>query len=284
MTKGERSIRPLSFFLRSKNMIDRMFRLRGELDKKSSTTVFYIGSFFILFMWWVITTFTKINPTILPSPIRVLASFKELHFEDALVRNTIYSMKLNILGYLEAVLIAIPIGFVIGLFPLFREMFRRDLDAIRFIPLTAITGLFIAWFGIEDNMKIQFLAFGILVYLLPVVVQRIQEVEDVYVQTVQTLSINQLHIVKKVFIPAVLSKVFDDIRVLVAISWTYIIVAEMVNKTAGIGGMAFLAARQSRVDKVFAILIVIIIIGIIQDKIFMWMDKAFFPFKYKEGK
>jgi NitT/TauT family transport system permease protein len=265
-------------------MIDKMFRLRGDIDKKSSALIFYVGSAFILLMWWAITTFTKINPTILPSPMRVLSSFKELHFEDALVRNMIYSLKLNILGYLEAVLIAIPVGFMIGLFPLFREMFRKDLDAIRFIPLTAVTGLFIAWFGIEDNMKIQFLAFGILVYLLPVVVQRVQEVNDVYVQTVQTLSINQWHIIKKVFIPAVLSKVFDDIRVLVAISWTYIIVAEMVNKTAGIGGMAFLAARQSRVDKVFAILIVIIIIGIIQDKLFMWLDKMFFPYKYKPEK
>jgi len=264
--------------------MNKFFALRGELPKKTATIIFYAGLATLVFLWWAITAFTKISPTLLPSPAKVLASFNELHFQDALVRNTIYSVKLNLLGYMEAIAVAVPIGFLIGLFPLFRDMFRRHLDAIRFIPLTAVTGLFIAWFGIEDNMKVQFLAFGIIVYLLPVVVQRIQEVDNVYAQTVQTLSTKQWHIIKKVFIPAVLSKVYEDIRVLVAISWTYIIVAEMVNKSGGIGAMAYLAARQSRVDKVFALLVVIILIGIIQDRLFMLLDRVLFPYKYKKEK
>jgi NitT/TauT family transport system permease protein len=217
---------------------------------------------------------------ILPSPIDVITSIKELHFNDELVRNCGYSLKLNLLGYLEAIAISLPIGFAIGLFPICREMFRKYLDAIRFIPLTAVTGIFIAWYGIYDNMKIQFLSFGIIVYLLPVVVQRVMEVDDVYVQTVKTLSNRKRQIIKSVFIPAVTSKVFDDIRVLVAISWTYIIVAELINKTGGIGSMIYLAERQGRVDKVFALLLIIILIGFIQDKLFVWLDKTIFPFKY----
>jgi NitT/TauT family transport system permease protein len=77
-----------------------------------------------------------------------------------------------------------------------------------------------------------------------------------------------------------MSRVSDDIRVLTAISWTYIIVAEMINKNGGIGAMIFTAARQSRLDKVFAILILIIIIGFIQDKIFHWLDRKLFPHKH----
>src|SRR5690606_13422094 len=123
---------------------------------------------------------------------------------------------------IEAVLICIPIGFTIGLFPIFRGMFSKQVNAIRFVPLTAVTGLFIAWFGIENNMKIQFLAFGIIVYLLPVVVQRVYDVEEVYQQTAFTLGASKWQTIKSVFVPSVFSKLFDDIRVLVAISWTYI--------------------------------------------------------------
>ena len=147
--------------------------------------------------------------------------------------------------------------------------------------MTALIGCFIAWFGIYENMKVQFLAVSIIVYLLPVVVQRIQEVSETYVQTVHTLSTSRLHIITKVFIPDVLSKVFDDIRVLVAISWTYIIVAEGVNNSGGVGAMCYIAGRQSRFDKVFAILLVIILVGYVQDKLFMYFDKLFFPFKYE---
>lgn len=224
-----------------------------------------------------------INSALLPSPVEVVQSVSELFKQDQLVKNTAYSVYLNLLGYLVAIAIAIPLGFIIGLFPLFRALFSRNVDALRFVPLTAVTGLFIAWFGIGTTMKVQFLAFGIFVYLLPVVVQRIDEVNKVYLQTTYTLGANQWQQIKSVFVPAVFSKVSDDVRVLVAISWTYIIVAELVNASSGgIGALAFKSARMSRIDKVFAILLIIILIGFIQDKLFMLMDKLFFPHKYQQ--
>lgn len=260
-------------------MIKKLFELRGKLDRKSEVVIGIIGLIILIAVWGVVTGAKLIPSTILPAPWKVLASYKELHFEDALVRNAGYSLYLNILGYIEAVAISLPIGFAIGLIPLIRGLFKKYIDAMRYIPLTATTGLFIAWYGIYTNMKVQFLAFGIIVYLLPVVIQRVDEVEDVYVDTVYTLGATKWQTVKSVFIPAVLSKISDDIRVLVAISWTYIIVAELVNKQGGIGDMIYTSARQSRIDKVFALLLLIIVIGFVQDKIFVFLDKILFPHK-----
>jgi NitT/TauT family transport system permease protein len=257
-----------------------LFELRGDLDNHKKLIIQMAGVAFIIGVWWLITAMGLISQSLLPSPVRVITSYKELHFEDFLVRNLCYSIKLNLLGYMEALLISIPIGFVIGLFPLFKGLFNKPVDAFRFIPLTAVTGLFIAWFGIEDAMKVHFLAFGIIVYLLPVVIQRVYEVEKVYEQTVITLGANKWQTIKSVFIPSVLSKISVDIRVMVAISWTYIIVAELVNKSGGVGALAYIAARQSRIDKVFAILIVIVIVGFIQDKLFEKLDKLVFKYKY----
>jgi NitT/TauT family transport system permease protein len=256
------------------------FALRGTLDPKAQVVVEIAGVLCLLLIWSLVCSVGGIPPTILPSPTDVLTCIPELHFKDAMVRNLGYSMYLNVAGYLEAVAICLPLGFLIGLFPLFKGLFSRQVDAIRFIPLTAITGLFIVWFGIEDTMKIQFLAFGIIVYLLPVVVQRVDGVERVYQQTAFTLGASTWETIRTVFFPAVFSKLFDDIRVLVAISWTYIIVAEMVNKTGGIGAMLYSAARQSRIDKVFALLFLIILVGFIQDKIFKALDKKLFPYKH----
>ena len=222
------------------------------------------------------------SPSTLPSPIAVLKSFVPLWTRDNLLGNTLYSLYLNFMGYFIALLIALPLGFIIGLFPVFRGLFSRNVDALRFVPLTILTGLFIAWFGIGSNMKILFLAFGIFVYLLPIIVQRIDEVDNVYVRTAYTLGASKWQKIKSVFVPAVLSKVSDDIRVIVAISWTYIIVAEMLNAGAGgIGALSYKAARMSHIDKVFAILLVIILIGFIQDKIFVVLDRLIFPHKYQ---
>ncbi|MEN0002802.1 MAG: ABC transporter permease subunit [Bacteroidota bacterium] len=225
------------------------------------------------------TEFEKVYP-LLPPPHRVVGSYPTLWREDALVSNTFRSIWLNLQGYFWAVIISIPIGFLIGLLPLFRGLFSKQVDALRYLPLTALTGLFIIWFGIEDQMKIAFLAFGIIVYLLPVVVQRIDEVQGVYLKTVFTLGAKAWQTIRTVYIPSVMAKLMDDIRVLTAISWTYIIIAELLNRQGGIGSLIYIKARQGQIEKVFAILIIIILIGFLQDRIFVYIDRRLFPHKY----
>jgi NitT/TauT family transport system permease protein len=257
------------------------FQLRGTLPKRTETAIAVAGTVIVLALWTAITEGGLIPKSILPSPVRVLTSFGELHNNDALVRNAAFSLYLNTLGLLEAIALALPIGFVIGLFPIFRTMTGGYITAGRFIPLTAVVGVFIAWFGIEINMKVQFLAFSIFLFLLPVVIQKIDEVEEVYVQTVTTLGASRWQTIKMVFIPAVLSRIFDSIRVLAALSWTYIVVAEMVNANGGgVGALTYISARQSRIDKVFAILLTIVLIGFLQDRILLFADRMLFPYKY----
>ncbi len=221
----------------------------------------------------------KVYP-LLPSPIKVLKSFPDLNKEDDVIGNTFYSIKLNFLGYLVAILISIPVGFLLGLIPLVRGLFSRIFDSYRFIPLTAVTGIFIMWLGLGSEMKVSFLAFGIIVYLIPVVVQRIDEVHKVYLNTVFTLGATPWQTIRTVYMPYVFSRIIDDIRVLTAISWTYITIAEMLNKGGGIGELIWTAKRQSRIDKAFAILLIIVVIGLLQDKLFQWLDKLLFPHKY----
>ena len=221
----------------------------------------------------------KVYP-LLPSPIQVIKAFPDLHKNDDLVANTTYSIKLNVLGYLLAIFISIPIGFLLGLIPLFRGLFSQIINSYRFIPLTAVTGIFIMWLGLGSPMKVSFLAFGIIVYLIPVIIQRIDEVQKVYLNTVFTLGATNWQTVRTVYIPYVFSKIIDDIRVLTAISWTYITIVEMLNKGGGIGELIWTAKRQSRIDKAFAILIIIVLIGIIQDWLFSFLDKQLFPHKH----
>ncbi len=221
----------------------------------------------------------KVYP-LLPPPLEVLKSFPSLYQNDELLSNTWISIWRNIKGYFWAVFICVPIGFLIGLLPIFRGLFSKQVDALRYLPLTALTGLFIIWFGIGEKMKVAFLAFGIIVYLLPVVVQRVDEVKDVYLKTVFTLGATDWQTIRTVYLPSVMSKLMDDIRVLTAISWTYIIIAELLNREGGIGSLIYIKARQGQIAKVFAILIVIIIVGFFQDRIFTYLDKRLFPHKY----
>jgi ABC-type nitrate/sulfonate/bicarbonate transport system permease component len=264
--------------------MSQLFALRGRPEATVRTYLAIGGITFIVALWYILTMGGDpiVGRAILPSPGSVLMAYPEMIQENDLILNTFKSLGVNLAGYVEAVLIAIPIGFTIGLIPLFRGAFQRPVDALRYVPLTAVTGLFIAWFGIGVDMKTHFLAFGILIYLLPIIVQRIDEVEDVYLKTVYTLGASPWQTVTSVYIPAVLSKLWDDIRILTAISWTYIIVAETINNEGGLGSVIWFAGQRfRRYDKVFAVLILIMLIGVFQDRIFSHLDRKLFPHKYQ---
>ena len=267
--------------------MSRLFALRGELTAGTRILLEVGGLAFILLVWYLVTMGETpwVDGGILPKPGEVLASIPELFNKNELLKNVCRSLGFNIAGYVEALAIALPLGFLIGLFPFFRGTLQRPVDALRYIPLPAAIGLFIAWFGIGTELKVHFLAFGIMIYLVPVVVQRIDEVKDVYLKTVYTLGATNWQTIRTVYFPSVISRLSDDIRVLTAISWTYIIIAESIGGEGGIGKLIWqVGQRRGRMDIVFALLILIILIGIFQDKIFVNMDRKFFPYKFQDNK
>lgn len=256
--------------------------LRGKISDSEKVILEIVFTISVILLW-AFAWWQKIIPQgILPAPWKVITSFKELHFHDALVRNAAYSIYLNFLGNIEAVAMALPLGFAIGLSSRLRAMTERLLDSTRYLPLSTLTGLFISICGIGTQFRVQFLAFGIFVYLLPAVVKRIDGVEEVYLQTIQTLGASKWQAIRRVYLPAVLAKVSDDLPILLPISWTYIIMAELINANAGgIGALTYVAGRASRSDKVYALLIVIVLIAFVQNKIFSLIDRKFFKFKYQ---
>jgi NitT/TauT family transport system permease protein len=217
---------------------------------------------------------------IIPRPDKVIKIIPEMIKQDHLFSNTLLSLWRNIQGYIWAILIAVPFGFLLGLLPFFKGLFSRPVDALRFLPLTALTGVFMLAFGTQEEMKVTFLAFGIFVYLLPVVVQRVREVSDVYLKTTFTLGASDWQTIRTVYLPSVMSRLVEDIRVLTAISWTYIIIAELLNKEGGIGALMYTSGRQGLSEKVFAGLFVIILVGFMQDYVFSFIQKRLFPYKH----
>ena len=232
------------------------------------------------------TEFKKVYP-LLPPPQRVFGSFPALLNPPArsvtggLIPNAALSIWRNLQGYFWAVFLSLLIGIPIAVSPLARAMFSRQIDTLRYVPLTAVTPLFLIAFDSSQSeaLKVSFLAFGILVYLLPVVMQRLWETEDVYLKTAFTLGATDWQLVKSVYLPSVLAKLIDDIRVLTAISWTYIIIAESINRDGGLGSLLYILARQGNIASAYAVLITIVIIGYLQDQLFAYMNRRLFPHK-----
>jgi NitT/TauT family transport system permease protein len=258
------------------------FKIEGEITNKQSVLISIIGFVLLISVWQIATIHGNISGAILPSPWKVVLAFGQL-IHNNLLGNAWFSLKLNLLGYLEAVLISIPIGFAMGLIPGVRALVSKYFDAFRFLPLPAVTGVFVALFGLSIGLKIHFLAFGILLYLIPVIVQRIDEIETIHKQTITTLGASKWQKIRYLYFPYAMSKISDDIRVLVAISWTYIVIVELLNQEGGLGGMIFISAKQSQTPSIYACVFIIIMFGYLQDIGFRALDRFIFPFKYEDS-
>jgi len=258
------------------------FALRLKRFAAANLSLMQITGWLILFaLWWLVTNFGLINNHVMPTPQKTWNAFLDMKANDNLVGNIIFSVRINVTGYLKCIIAALVVGFAIGLSPRVRKMFSQQVNALRFVPITALMGIFIAISGLTITTKINFLAFGIWVYLVPVVVQRIDEVNTTHLQMMKTLGAGFWQTVRFVTWRSVIARLSDDIRILVGISWTYIIVAELAGIQGGLGSLIFLGERQSNVGKVYAVIFIIVAIGIIQDALFRLLDRFLFKFKYQ---
>ncbi len=253
--------------------------IREPLSNQKARSLALAGLFAFLGSWAVIS-YTEIIPNvILPSPTDVIRAFPVLHFEEALVRSAGWSIYRVTMGFVLAALVAIPLGLLMGTFPPVKHFFAPVLDPLRFLPISALVPLTIVWFGIEEMQKIIFLFLGIFVYLLPLVVEAVEGVDDVYLQTATTLGATKGQIVRHVLIPGSLPALAEALRVMNGIGWTYVILAEVINARYGLGALITVAGKRSHVDQIFALVIVILVIGVLSDFLIRVVNRRLFFWK-----
>ena len=258
----------------------------GTITKKESTIVTIIGAIVLILLWHLVTYSGEIiNQKILPNPFDVIKAVPNLVSQYNIFGNILYTVGLNLSGYFFALIIAIPLGFLIGIYPLPSALFKPYFEALRYLPLPTVSGIFIAIFGLGFGMKAKFLAFGILIFTLPSVIQKVSDLQNpknekdnVYIQTAKTLGMSSWQMFRYVYWPYVMDKIYGDIRSLVAISYTYVVIAEALNKEGGIGSMISTFTRQSRTPEIYALLFVIIMIGLLQDFLFRKLEPVIFPY------
>jgi NitT/TauT family transport system permease protein len=239
-----------------------------------------LAGFLSLAAAWCVLSYGGIIPgVILPSPTEVLRAFPTLHFEEALVRSAGWSLYRVGMGFLLSAAVAIPLGLLMGTFPRVKHFLAPLVDPLRFLPISALVPLFLVWFGIEESMKIMLLFVGTFVYLLPLVVEAVENVEDVYLQTAVTLGATRGQLVRHVLVPGSLPAIGEALRVMNGIGWTYVILAEIVNARYGLGHLITVAGKRSHVDQIFAGVLVILFIGVVTDWMIRMANRQLFAWK-----
>lgn len=256
-----------------------LFDLRAPLPRKLRPYLAIAAPALVLGVWCLLSYTELVSSTFLPSPTEVIRGLLQLFFEKDLGSAILTSTKRITIAFVLASAVALPLGILMGAFEPINRFFEPVMAPLRFMPISAFIPLLIVWFGIEESQKIAFLFLGVFVFLLPVVVTAIRAVPQEYVDTAYTLGASKAQVIFTVLVPSALPEIFESFRVMNAIAWTYVILAEAVNPGTSLGYLIQLAYTHAKPQWSFAGLVVIGGVGLLTDALLRGVNALLFRWK-----
>ena len=231
----------------------------------------------IVLGWCLLTYGRLVDTTFFPPPHQVILAFWKVFLDGSLFRNAWASLVVINLGFLLSSLIAIPLGIMMGSFRIVAAALEPVVNFTRYLPVTSMIPLLILWIGIGINEKIAVIFIGTFFQQIVMFADVSAQVPNELFNAAYTLGAKRRQIVMRVLVPATLPGVIDTLRVTMGWAWTYLVVAELVASSSGLGYMSMQAMRGLHADLIFVAILVIGFLGLVTDQIFKWIKVVALP-------
>jgi len=243
----------------------RLWGIRQNIPRGARRVLITIGVITPLLAWWALTASQAVNPVFLPSPQDVLRAGQELIVSGELAADTLATVRRVVLGFGLAVLVSVPLGLLIGIFRAGEALFEPLLALLRYLPASAFIPLLLIWLGLGEPSKVGLLFIGTVFFNTLMTADVVRLVPRELIQVSYTLGANRREVLRKVIFPHALPGMIDAMRVNAAAAWNFVVVAELVASTSGLGYRIVRSQRFLQTGRIFAVLIVIGLIGLALD-------------------
>ncbi len=257
------------------------FRDRTTAVLGSRTLLGALGWILFIGGWWLAAHAEIAPPRLFPGPEKVFTSLYELLVEKDFADDIWASVKRILLSFGIAVSIALPLGLLMGAYRPVDRLIGPLASAFRYLPAPAFIPLLLMWLGTGDEQKIALLVIGVLFFLIIMLADVTRLVPRVYIETARTLGLREPQILLSVTLRSSLPGYLDVLRQMLAVSWTYLVIAEIVAATDGIGAMMMRAKRFVHIDDIMAGILVIGLLGLLFDALFKLLHRT--AFRYLES-
>lgn len=222
--------------------------------------------------WWLIAWGLNVSPTFLPTPLDVLGRLNELITvsigEGTLIVHVLASLRRFFTGFVQAVIIGIPLGFAMGYFRPVDKLVSPIFEAVRPIPPIAWAPFAILWFGVNVGAQ----AFVIFLAAMPPIIINshlaIKLTDRRLIDAARVMGAKPLRVLLEVALPSSIPLVFTGLRIGIATGWMALIAAELVagdGSNKGLGYLILLGQRTLNADLSIAAMVVIGLIGALLD-------------------
>lgn len=227
---------------------------------------------------------TPANPSYLPAPHEVLATgiynftaggeLGQLSLFDRLL----ISVRIVFTGFLLSCLVGVPIGIFCGTYSFCSKVSEPFIDFFRYMPAPAFSTLLVAIFGAHDEPKVALVFIGTFFQRVLVISKTTRQLDHALLEAAQTLGAKPHQLFTHVVIPGILPDLYNDLRILLGWSWTWMVIAELIGIKTGLTEFIETQGRWRNFDAVFPVIILIGLIGFFTDQFLGWFRGILFPY------
>ena len=236
-------------------------------------------AFFVLFVaaWAAATLGGYVQKTFLADPIAMLRSGWVLLTEHGFAKDIGMTVWRVVGGFAIAAALALPLGVLMGAYKPVEAFFEPFVSFARYLPASAFIPLLILWAGIGEAQKLSVIFIGSFFQLVLMIAVTVGNTRRDLVEAAYTLGCSDAGIVKRVLIRGAAPEIFETLRMVLGWAWTYVIVAELIGASSGIGHMITDSQALLATDQIIFGIIVIGLIGLASDMGFKAVNRAVFP-------
>ena len=238
-------------------------------------------AFFLLFIagWAIATLGGFVGRTFLADPLSMVADGWMLLNRFGFAHDIAMTVWRVVGGFLLAAAIAVPLGVSMGAYKPIEALLEPFVSFARYLPASAFVPLLILWAGIGEFQKLLVIFIGSVFQIVLMVAVAVGNTRRDLVEAAYTLGCGNGSVVTRVLIPANAPEIAETLRLVLGWAWTYVIVAELIGSSSGIGHMIIESQALMATGQIIFGIIVIGLIGLISDFAFKAVNRRLFAWR-----
>ena len=258
---------------------------KGRIGRAMSRRAYLLvaaATFVTLTLAWAVVTATEIvDPLFLPSPGTVGQSLVDQFNNGELTSDLSVSVYRIMVGYLIATAMAVPLGILMGSFRIWEAALEPLVDFIRYMPVVAFVPLSILWVGTEDTQKFLIIWLGTFFQQVLLVMDASKRVPEDFINLGRTLGLSDSAILRRIVLPASAPGIWDALRISLGWAWTWLVLAELVAATSGLGYRITVSQRYFSTDIIIGYVLILGVLGLVSDQLMKLASRRMFG--HREG-
>ncbi len=225
----------------------------------------------LVLLWQWIHDQKFYSAVLVPSPGQVWDYLTSAAEDGTLWQATLVTMRRLLAGYLIGIIGGIPLGLLTARWTLFRDTVGVSALGLQTLPSVCWVPLALIGFGQNESAMLFVVVMGTLWSVVIATETGVRNVPPIYRRAALTMGSKRLHIWLKVILPAALPFIVSGMKQGWAFAWRSLMAAEIfvtILTGFGLGQLLQFGRDQSAMEQVIGIMVVIVVIGLLADKIF----------------